>query len=346
MMKPATILILVMIWAGACNTADKKTPDVSGVKVALQTLRFEQDLFSLDTLNMTSSMQALQQKYGGFLSDFMVNILGVPLEDPQAALILRKFISDFKPVKAATDAQFRDFTPWSREVEQMLKYVKHHFPQYPLPGKLITFVGPMDAFYESSLGWSGDIITTSGLGVGLQMHLGGTSPFYAQDQGRGYPEYIARRFEPAYIPVNCARNIIDDMFPGNGRGSAALVDQMVDKGKRLYLLDLLLPFTADTLKIGYSKLQLEGCYKNEELVWNLFTQNNLLYETDFQKIKAFVGEGPKTPELGDNSPGYIALFTGKRIVETYMEKNPETTPQQLMALDNRKLFEAARYKPN
>lgn len=342
-MRPILLVATLLILTASCKNANR-TPDVSGIRITLQIQRFEQDLFAMDTVNMEASIRVLQQKYPGFLADFMNNILGVPPADPQAALVLKKFITDFQPVKSEADKKFKNFSDQSAAVEQMLKYVKHYFPQYQLPEKLISFIGPMDAFYEASLGWSGDIITTTGLGVGLQMHLGGQSPFYMQDGGQGYPEYISRRFEPEYIPVNCAKNIIDDIYPDQSR-SKALVDQMVDKGKRLYVLDRILPNTADTLKIGYTKAQLEGCIKNEGLIWNLFAANNLLFETDFQKIKTFVGEGPKTMELGDNSPGYIALFTGKRIVETYMEKNPETTLPQLLAMDNRKLYELSKYKP-
>jgi hypothetical protein len=259
-------------------------------------------------------------------------------------MILKKFISDFRPVKEAADKQFSNFPKYSGDVEQMLKYVKYYFPAYQLPAKLITFVGPMDAFYEASLGWSGDVITTEGLAVGLQMHLGAASPLYVEEGGQGYPQYISRRFEPGYIPVNCARNIIDDMYPDQSR-SKTLVEQMVEKGKRLYVLDKLLPDVADSLKIGYTANQLAGCIKNEGLIWNMFTENNLLYETDFQKIKSFVGEGPKTPELGDDSPGYITLFTGWQIVKKFMDNNPSTTLDQLMKMDSRKIFEASKYKP-
>jgi hypothetical protein len=342
-MRPILAITILLFLAVSCKDADR-TPDVSGVKINFKVQRFEKDLFALDTTNMAASIQALQQKYPQFLVDFMANILGVPPGDPQAGLILQKFITDFRPLKETADKTITDFTPYAKDVEQMLKYVKHYFPQYQQPEQLITFIGPMDAFYEASLGWSGDIITTSGLGVGLQMHLGGESPFYMQDGGQGYPEYISRRFEPAYIPVNCAKNVIDDIYPDQSR-SKALVDQMVDKGKRLYILDRLLPNTPDTLKIGYTKAQLEGCYKNEGLIWNTFAANNLLFETDFQKIKTFVGEGPKTMELGDNSPGYIALFVGKQIVEAYMDKFPETDLQQLLAVDNRKIYELSKYKP-
>ena len=344
-MKPLIFFLSIASVLYSCKSSNDK-PDVSGIPVKLETLRFEQDLFALDTNNIGPSLQALQQKYPGFLQDFMTNILGIQPADSQFAYALKKFIADFKPVKQSSDQQFRDFSKYSNEVKTMLQYTKHYFPEYALPEKLITYIGPMDAFYEASLGWSGDIITSSGLGIGLQMHLINVSPYlYREGEGgQGYPSYIARRFTPEYITVNCAKNIIDDLYPDQSR-TKSLIDQMVDKGKRLYILDKLTPDANDSLKIGYTGTQLAACVKNEALVWNLFTTNNLLYETDYQKIKSFLSEGPKTIELGDDSPGYIGLFTGWQIVKAYMKKNPETTLKQLISLDNKKVFEGSKYKP-
>jgi hypothetical protein len=247
---------MLFLLLAACKTTPGK-PDVSGIKVNLVTQRFEQDLFAIDTNNVGPGLRALSAKYPGFLNDFLVNILGIPQGDPQAGMIIKKFIIDFRPVKENADKQFSNFKAYNEELIQMLKHVKYYFPSYPLPAKVITFVGPMDAFYESSLGWSGDIITTEGLGIGLQMHLGAFSPLYAEEGGQGYPQYISRRFEPAYISVNCARNIIDDMYPDQSK-TKTLIEHMVDKGKRLYVLDKLLPDLADTLKIGYTGGQLAG----------------------------------------------------------------------------------------
>lgn len=344
-MKALLFFASAVLLLSSCK-GGKEKPDVSGIPVRFETQRFEQDFFALDTNNIGPSLEALRQKYPGFLQDFMVNILGLQLGDSQFTYALSKFIADFKPIKQTADQQFKDFTQYSKDMKLVLQYTKYYFPEYPLPEKLITYIGPLDAFYEASLGWSGDIITSSGLAVGLQMHLHNNSPeLYREGEGgQGYPLYISRRFTPEYITINCTKNIVDDIYPDQSKRKS-LIDQMVDKGKRLYVLDMLLPDTDDSLKIGYTGNQLAGCVKNEALVWNLFTENNLLYETDYQKIKSFLSEGPKTMELGDDSPGYITLFTGWQIVKSYMKKNPSTTLKQLLALDNRKVFEGSKYKP-
>jgi len=113
----------------------------------------------------------------------------------------------------------------------------------------------------------------------------------------------------------------------------------------LYVLDKLLPFTPDTLKIGYTKKQLEGCYANEANIWNLFLQNNFLYSIEPAVNKNYMQDGPKTEELGDASPGFIGLFVGWQIVKKYMKKNSNLSLGELMEMDSRKIFEESKYKP-
>jgi hypothetical protein len=346
MLRTTLIVFASGILLFACGRKDK-SPDVSGIKVDLELVRFEKDFFALDSLQPEAGLEALRAKHPGFTEDFVERILGIPWADTSEmkSRALRQFLSDYRPILAEANEAVGDFSAYQEDIRSALQYVKHYFPSYPIPRKLITFVGPLDAYAEGQTGGYGDIITPEGLAVGLQLHLGSQSPVYLTQQGQQlYPTYISRRFDPAYIPVNCLKNVVDDLYPGNVTGKS-LLEQMVDKGKRLYLLDLFLPGTADTLKIGYTADQLQGCEKNEGLIWNFFVQNNLLYETDVQKIKSFVGDGPKTTELGDASPGYIALYVGRQLVRAYMDQHPGTSPEQLLNLDAKTILTESKYKP-
>jgi len=314
----------------------------------LQTERFEQDFFKIDTNNVYHSLLALQRKYPGFLNDYVVKILGIPLmptPDTTVDRLIRKFISDYRPVKDTADVVFRSFDESARQIKEGLRFAKHYFPNYKLPQRVITYIGPMDAFFQGSLGSYGDIITNEGLAVALQLHLGKNYSLYNSEMGQElYPSYISKRFAPAYIPVNCMKNIVDDLFPEKDN-NGALIDEMIEKGKRLYVLDRLLPYTADTLKIGYTKRQLDGCYANEANIWDLFLRNNFIYSIDPAVNKNYIQDGPKTEELGDASPGFIGLFVGWQIVKKYMGKNPDLTLTQLMQTNPRTIFEEAKYKP-
>ena len=218
-----------------------------------------------------------------------------------------------------------------------MQFVKYYFPEYKFPKKIITFIGPFDGY--------SDVLTPDAFAVGLQLHMGSNFSFYnspvAQDL---FPSYIVQKFTPAYIPVNCIRNIADDMFPDKSDGRA-LIEQMVEKGKRLYLIDKFLPYTAEYLKIGYTEKQLKDCYTNEAVIWDFFLNNDLLNTADQNIVKNYIGEGPKTQELGEGSPGNIGAFSGWQIVKKYMEKNPKTSLQELMKMDPREIYSQSKYKP-
>ena len=111
------------------------------------------------------------------------------------------------------------------------------------------------------------------------------------------------------------------------------------------MLELFLPNKNEEFKLGYTTSQLKGVEENEGFIWNYFTENNLLYETDLLKIRSFVGDGPETVEFGQGSPGFISLYVGRKIIQQYMERNPETTANQLIALDAGKILAGSKYKP-
>jgi hypothetical protein len=340
------IAILFAISLPACSGSDK--PDVSDITVNLELQRFEQDFFALDTNDLDGGLAKLQSKYPVFLGDFIQKVLGLPplsAGSPETRTLITKFLGDYRPVKDSVEKVFKTLEDPKESIAEGLKYVKHYFPQYKTPAKLITFIGPMDAYFEASTAGYGDALTTDALIIGLQLHLGSNFSIYRSEMGQAlFPAYISRKFSPEYIPVNALKNIVDDLYPENTVGRS-LVEKMVDKGKRLYLLDKFMPDTPDTLKIGYTEKQLKGSHDNEGLIWNFILTNSLAYNTDPSVIKGYIGEAPNTAELGEGSPGYIGLFIGRQIVRKYMEKYPKTTLPELVKLDPKKLFELSKYRP-
>ena len=159
-----------------------------------------------------------------------------------------------------------------------------------------------------------------------------------------YPLFIARRFEPVYIPVNWMKNIIDDMYPNKSIGNP-LVEQMVEAGKRMYVLDHLMPEAPDSIKTGYTAQQLEGCFESEKNIWSFFVQNDLLYNTDPNMTRDYMNDGPNTQALGKDSPGNIGQFVGSQVVAKWMEKKKDLSLDVLMKTSARQIFDEAKYKP-
>jgi len=49
--------------------------------------------------------------------------------------------------------------------------------------------------------------------------------------------------------------------------------------------------------------------------------------------------------MPDVSPGNIGSWVGWQIVKKYSNDHPDITPEQLMKMDARKIFQEAKYKP-
>ncbi|MGN6440075.1 MAG: hypothetical protein ACTHMM_26345 [Agriterribacter sp.] len=345
MQKWILFALLAFIFSG-CGPG-KNVPDVSDIKVNLEVQRFEQDFFSIDTSNIPASLPALHQKYPVFLSDFVQNILGLSITEDGAAAdsAMRMFIRDYRVVKDTADKVFKDFTSIQEDVKQGIRFAKHYFPQYKAPEKLITFIGPLDAIFQTPTGKTGDVITQDALATGLQLHLGKNASLYQGQTAQSiFPKYVSRKFEPSYIAVNCIKNVVDDIYPVNPNDKS-LLDIAIDKGKRLYLLDRFMPHAPDSIKTGYSQAQLKGCYENEGFIWSFLVQNDLIYNTDPLRIQSYVEEGPYTQELGEQSPGNISLFIGWQIVKKYMEEFPDTSLETLLSLNARQILQDSKYKP-
>jgi len=335
-MKKLLVLFSIIVAAYSCKS-DKKIPDVSKVNVDVKLERFEKDFFNADTTQMVVAFDGMNKKYQAFFIDYVQNILA--LSPPQDSMMkdAKFFIASYKPVYDSSLTIFKNFDAITNEIKKGMQFVKYYFPKYPLPKKVITFIGPMNSFQN--------LITPEGLYVGLQLYMGKDFSWYNTDRFQvEYPKFVSRKFDQQYIPVNCMKNIIEDLYPTNPSGQT-LVEQMVEAGKRLYLLDAFLPNTADTLKTGYTAEQLKGCYENEINIWGLFVNNDLLFTSDPALMKDYMNDAPNTAALGEKSPGLIGHFTGWQIVKKWMEKNDKKTLPDLMKTPPKQIFEESKYKP-
>ena len=328
------VLLLLTIHFSCGNK--RYVPDVSGIRAPVSLLRFEQSFFAFDTLQPEAALQDLTETYHGFAQDFLFNILGSSPAGISQDIPL--FIRSYTSIAKDAATQFTDLTKEVNEIQQGLRFIKYYFPDYRLPEKLITFIGPLNSY--------GSIITPDGLAVGLQLYLGSSHPLYLSEEGQQmYPRYISRRFDRMYIPVNAVKNVMDDLYPPNYAGKT-LVEQMVEAGKRMYLLDQLMPDAPDSIKTGYTQKQLEGCYEHEKNIWSFFIQNNLLYVIDPEIIRDYMADAPNTPTLGQASPGFIGQFVGWQIVKKWMAaQKDQTNMKMLMETPVKKIFEEAKYKP-
>jgi hypothetical protein len=329
--------LIICLFLFSCE--NKNTPDVSAVKVDLVTQRFDKVFFALDSKKIMPQLDTMLVEYPAFGKVFLIDILGVDPRWPNdsTAAYLNNYKDFSKTIYDTAQKYFNDFSDYEKQIKKSLQYVKYYFPKYKTPTKLITFLGPVDG--------SGCGIGVDYIAIGLQAHLGKDFPMYKTDMVRStYPEYVTARFNPDYIPVAVGKTIVDDMFPEKNDDKRLLI-QMIENGKRLYLLSKFLPNTEEYKLIGYTKEQFKLCKENEAVIWNFFIQSNQLQNADNNLIKNYVTDGPKTAEIDEKAPGNIGSYAGWQIVKKYATKFSDVKIDSIMKMDNEVMYQSAKYKP-
>jgi len=312
---------------------------VSGIEINFKVKRFDKDLFSIDTTHTEQAIDVLEKKYPSFIKDYLFNILAAPPNKDSAIKKVNLFIHDYMPLYDSATAKFASMDKEMNEVKKALQFAKYYFPQKHFATEVITFIGPLEGY--------GNVLTDSAFLVGLQAYMGKNFSAYHTDYiEEVYPSYITRRFEPNYIAVNCMKNLIDYLFEDKS-ANLPLVYKMIEEGKRMYVLDMLLPRLADSVKTGYTQQQLDGCYQHEAGIWNYFcAKNNLLFTNDPIQQRDYIFRlAKKTEALGEASPGNIGLFVGWQIVKKWMQQNKQKSLEALMNTEAKQIFDEAKYKP-
>ncbi len=330
------ILFLLSFWS--CKE-EVKAPDLSNTPtVDLELKRFEQDLFSVDTTQVAASLGTVLARYPSFYPFFIQDLMSYgSLEDPQSRYMsgLAELLRDRNHLMDSVNAAFPDLSNVEKELETAFRYQKYHMPNAKVPRQLISHIS---TFGPAALTYGDDI-----LGLNLDVYLGKDCPFYP---AVGLSYYMYRRFEPEFIVPKSMRVWAQNLYPMDER-KAQLIDHMVYQGKILYYLDQVLPHTHDSLKIGFTKKQLDWCEQNEQMMWTYFIKNELLYNGKYREYSKYVTEHPTTPGMPSSSPGRTGWWMGWQIVRKFMRENPNVSLEQLMEIKSgREIMEKARYKPS
>jgi hypothetical protein len=315
---------------------DRLDVDVSTISIPeVNILRLEQDVFKLDTNDIKGSTIKLEKKYGHFYSGyFSVLLNNGGIKDSSYSYRIKQFISDrdMKGTFNDCEKEFPATDELKKDLTQSFKYFNYYFPNKPLP-KVVTMI----------TGFNYPVVTIdSTIGIGLDMYLGSNNKYY---KWLTFPRYKTMFMNKENIVPDAIHSWMLSEFPYTMNKSDFLSD-ITYMGKILYLTDALLPSIPDTLKIHYSKTQMEYCHQNEFNVWSYFAAQKLIYTTNQSEIMKFTSDGPFTSAFSKDAPPLIGYWIGWQIVRQYMKNNPNITLEDLMnETDAQKILTKAKYKP-
>jgi hypothetical protein len=229
---------------------------------------------------------------------------------------------------------YKDVSDLEAEFADAFKYLKHYFPNVETPTIYTMYseftnpvIGlPEDNIYVVSLDW-----------------------FFGEEFGAYYklteptPQYLARTLYRDHITSKVLQTMINNMVSDSSANS--LLDHMIINGKKRYILDKLLPCKADYIKSECTQEQLIWMENNELQMWaEVFVDK--LYHTNYKDFQKYVSPSPHSPDMPIEAPGNTGTFIGWKIVEAFMQRNPNYTLEQMIQMNNSQDFlRKSNYKP-
>ncbi len=272
-------------------------------------------------------------------ADDFVSLLGFDTETIYDTLFY-KSINGFvnapstQLMKDTMELAYNDVSDLEEELTQAFKYYKHYMPERETPEIYAMY----SEFTNPIIGLPEDNIYVMSLDF-----------FFGEEFGAYYklteptPQYLARTLYRNHMTSKVLQTMINNMVSDSSANS--LLDYMIVNGKKRYILDKLLPCTADYIKYECAPAQAEWMQNNELQMWSeVFIDK--LYDTNYKDFQKYIGPSPHSPDMPMEAPGNTGTYVGWKIVESFMTRNPNYSFEQMIKLDNSQEFlKKSNYKP-
>lgn len=335
-------LFLLTVLSSCGGEIAEKAPDVSDINVDISIIRYDLDIKNSKGIEPGKDYLKLLAKHPRMTDLFFKDLL--QLRDPDQKVFAEKvggFLTDDRITKLADTVSviYPTLDRVEGEIERALKYFKHYFPSTKIPNfyTVITEFGYPTFIFEDQ--------EQDAIGIGLDMFLGedfNYKKINAQDPA--FSDYMTRTYNEDHIAKKAIEMMVVDVL-GDPPGKR-FIDQMIHHGRRLYILDKVLPFVSDTVVHEYTPAQLAWVENNQKPMWNYFLENNLMYETNHLKVTKLLQPAPTSAGMPPESPGRTGAYMGYKIIEAFMKRNPDKTLGELSELkDSQMILESSKFKP-
>ena len=337
MRKGYYILSVIMLMGLLCGCGNKHQyipKDIEAVEVEI--VRFDNAQLAVRPDSVKQDIEQLYANYELFMPIFVEGILGLQTEDTAYLCeMYAQFLTDTVMGFAQTNTTAQELFANVDSLQEALNtgFSRLHFlyPEWEIP-TLYLFVSGFNSsvmYYENIMG------------VGVDMYLGSDYPYYNQV----VYDYQKQTMRKACVAGDVLSMYLAYHISYNSKYNR-LLEQMIFRGKQLFLLAQLLPNEPVWEVIGYSKEQWDWCEQYEQAIWNRIMQKRDLFKTESNVLSSYMNDGPFTAEVTQDSPGRLGLWVGWRIVDSYMRNNKDVTLRELMnENDAQKILEQSYYKP-
>ena len=329
-----SVIMLMGLFCGCGNKHHYIPKDIEPLEVEI--VRFDNAQLAVRPDSVKQDIKQLYTDYESFMPIFVEGILGLQTEDTAYLCeMYAQFLTDTVMGFAQTNTTAQELFANVDSLQEALNtgFSRLHFlyPEWEIP-TLYLFVSGFNSsvmYYENIMG------------VGVDMYLGSDYPYYNQV----VYDYQKQTMRKACVAGDVLSMYLAYHISYNSKYNR-LLEQMIFRGKQLFLLAQLLPNEPVWEVIGYSKEQWDWCEQYEQAIWNRIMQKRDLFKTESNVLSSYMNDGPFTAEVTQDSPGRLGVWVGWRIVDSYMRNNKDVTLRELMnENDAQKILEQSYYKP-
>ena len=333
-MKKSIVILLSVVLCACHGGRDYFPRDIEAVEVEI--VRFDSAQLAVCPDSVRQGIEKLYADYEEFMTMFVEGILRLPTEDTAyLCKMYSNFLTDtvmgFAQTNELAQEKFANIDSLQKSINTAFSRLHYLYPEWEIP-KVYLFVSG----FNSSVMYYDNI-----MGVGVDMYLGSDYPYYNQ---------VVYNYQKQTMRKECVAGDLISMYIAyhvayNSKYNR-LLEQMIFRGKQMFLLSQLLPNEPAWEVIGYSKEQWDWCEKYERAIWNRIMEKRDLFKTESTVLSSYMNEGPFTAEISQEAPGRLGLWVGWQIVDSYMRNNEGVSIQDLLAEgDAQKILEESFYKP-
>jgi hypothetical protein len=314
-------VIVLTIFCSSCKN-DPLDVDVSKVEVNLNFINADSMLYnSTDSRRILLNRNFKQSFPDLYLFTFEKGLKIKTNVDTMYMNQLTIFYKDpyIKELEIELQRNFKTLSSEKQEIKDAMKHLKFHFKKMNSPKNVVFF---------NSLFSYNTLATNTDIGVGLEWYLGPEHKLIKKSSIQGLYDYMKASMDRKYLVRDVVYQWVYAQI--HAPTDAKFAEDMVSWGKLLYCIEAALPEKDKAIILRYSPEKMKWAEENEKNIWKYFVEQKLLFKSDELLKLGYFNEAPFTKGLPKESPDRLGQYIGWKMVQKYMEQNPDLPLEKLL----------------
>lgn len=326
-MKVLFKLFICVLLFVSCKDSCKDAPDISEFRKGVKLDRVDLALRNAESYDQVKDLLKKDKVFADFIKPG-----DMPFDEIAFKLYSLGKDTVFNQLYSEVDRLYSKNKVLESDLGDLFGSINYYFNDWKQPG-VKTFVSGFGGY---------DLIQTKEMTlIGLDYFLGPKPKFTDQS----FPSYILKYYTKEHLPIKVSM-AISGQFNKVDEKDQTVLAHMLYYGKAYYFTKKMFPCVTDSVICEYSSNEIKLLEDDPAYIWSHFIDKALFYNNDREAIQKYIDDRPNVFEIGENCPGRIGRWLGYKIVESYMEENPEVSLSKLMSeTDNKKIFNQSHYHP-